>query len=829
MKNILYRLLTALFLLSCFLVSCSDDTGKDNEIIELGEGEIHVEGSNASRAADSDWQSGDAIGITMYDENYTQPVNGVYNSQYVTTAPDLGTFTPATTDETIYFPQNGSNVGFTAYYPCQTTIPANMLLEWSVEDQMILPAIDLMTAEHAAGYNKTNPDVQLHFHHRLSKLIFNLSIEDDGDFMSLEDCNLTLQGMYTQTTYDLFNDGFINVTNQADIIVPNRSGESDTYREAIVLPRDAGDGVIFEFVTSTGDTYLAYMSGDLALEGGNQYTFNLTLSRTPITVSATIEPWQPRGPYNYDILQVSTAAGTSTGVFAGDEMNVYMQSTDEDTFSLLTQFTYSATGEWIPDDTVYWEDITQNPATLRASIIQTLALNNTQLPDILIADELEVVPFTGANFTLRHAASKVIVQLISSTFSEEDIRNATITLPNYLTGGDEDTGTFVAGTTRADITVDRSDLTNGVALFQPQTISSTDPLLRVTINGRDYEVTDPNGFLFEAGIAYQLTVTASKTGLTVSATVVDWEYESYDLDVVTIGTTVTGADGVNNGEQLMLYYADGTDRTFLNTYTYVAATDTFTSGTPTYWESLPDPTHFYAAITRTGYNASANNQIDDFLVGDTTVAASNGVHFTLHHAAAQVVVQLTSDDGTFSTTELESMDIILPNYFTGGTLSNGVFEPGTTTGNIAVAKNVGTNNNSAIALIQPQDRTVGSTVVQMQYNGRTYTASYDQTIVFNAGVSTLLTIDMSKTAVTLSATVLPWEDGPEISMTASTVTITAEVGETDDFFKGKSIYLYYPANNPGANMPLTYTYDQTTGSYAWTGTPFTGMIFQTVH
>ncbi|MCD7711560.1 MAG: fimbrillin family protein, partial [Firmicutes bacterium] len=102
MKNILYRLLTALFLLSCFLVSCSDYTGKDNEIIELGEGEIHVEGSNASRAADSDWQSGDAIGITMYDENYTQPVNGVYISQYVTTAPDLGTLTPATRDETIY-------------------------------------------------------------------------------------------------------------------------------------------------------------------------------------------------------------------------------------------------------------------------------------------------------------------------------------------------------------------------------------------------------------------------------------------------------------------------------------------------------------------------------------------------------------------------------------------------------------------------------------------------------------------------------------------------------------------------------------------------------
>ncbi|MCD7978316.1 MAG: fimbrillin family protein [Tannerellaceae bacterium] len=765
------------------------------------------------RAADSDWQSGDAIGLTMYDENFAAPINGVYNSQYVTTAPDLGIFNPATEDQTIYFPQNGNNVGFTAYYPYQAGITSNMLLDWSVSDQLVLPDIDLMTAEHTSGYSKTTPDVSLHFHHRLSKLIFNLSIENDGDFVSLEDCQLTLKGMYTSTTYDLFNDEFVSITNEENISVPQRDTESDNYREAIVLPRDAADGIEFEFVTSTGDTYTAYMSPDLALEGGHQYTFNLTLTRTPITVSAIIEPWQPGGTYNYDILHVSTKAGESTGAVAGDEMNVYIQSADDDTFSPLTPFTYSATGEWVPDTTIYWEDLAQDPAVLRASIIRAPARNNTQLPDILIADQLSVPAYTGANFTLRHAASQVIVQLTSSTFSEQDIRNATLTLPDYLTGGYESLGTFVEGTTRADILVDRSDLTNGIAIFQPQTISGSDPLLRVNINGRDYEATEPNGFTFEAGVAYRILVNVGKTRLTVSVTVVDWIYRDIELDAVTIGTSVSGGTGVNNGEQLILYYGDDTSRERLNTYTYVAATDSFTSTTPTYWESLPDPTHFYASITRDGYNGT--NQIPDYLVGDTTVAASDGVHFTLRHAAAQVVVELTSNDGTFTEAELQAMNLTLPNYRIGGTLEDGVFVPNlTSTGNIEMFK----TDSTAIALIQPQDRTNGSPVVEIRSANRTYTATHDQTINFEAGVTTLLTVDMSKTEVTLSATVLGWEEGQRITMTASTVTVTGTLQGTDSFFYGKNIYLYYPATDPGT--PLTYTYSlNASGDTVWSGTP----------
>lgn len=589
----------------------------------------------------------------MYNTTYTEFIDGVYNTPYVTLSTGtLGLFDAENEDEILYFPQNGDEIRLHAYYPYQADLGSNMRIPWSVTDQLVLQDIDLMTAVHKQGFSKYETEVKLHFYHRLTKLIFILSVAEGEDFVNPEECELTTRGAETGNIYDLVDNRFLNFsTGEGDIEVPRRTGEPGTYRQAIVLPREAGEGLVFEFKDPAGDTYIARMSPDLELQSGNQYTFLIRLSENPVTVSAIIEPWIVRDPITYDTVNVGTAAGESDGVSIGNVMTVYLQNEAGTDFDLLRTFTYQSTNNWVPDAPAYWEEIPSDPAVFRAAILAQQPLNTSQLGDILIADEIAVARNMGINFELHHAASKVIIGLTSDTFTDQDLAGATITLPDYLTGGYEEKAVFIPGTQRLDIVVDRTDPNAGIALFQPQTIAANNTLLTVTIAGRNYDVKQPEDFTFVAGVAYQIIVTVHKEEVTVSVRVVDWTNQSLDLDAITIGSTVKGAEGVLNGEVLQLYAGDETARTLLNSYTYYASLDSFTSPFPTYWESLDDPTTFYGAIRRVeAYN---NTQLDDYLLsGPTTVPASYGVELELAHATARVVVELRSSDLTFSDDEL---------------------------------------------------------------------------------------------------------------------------------------------------------------------------------
>ncbi|MCD8260582.1 MAG: fimbrillin family protein [Bacteroides sp.] len=522
-------------------------------------------------------------------------------------------------------------------------------------------------------------------------------------------------------------------------------------------------------------------------------------------------------PIYYDIVIVQPPANDNVNVNVGDELNIYIQDEAGTDFSFLKTYTYTFSDTWTTDPPLYWEDIEQDPAILRASIIAAEPLNNTQLPDILLADQISVNRYNPANFMLSHALSKVMVRLQSDTFSESDLNSATLTLPDYLTGGYEENGAFVEGTTRQDILVDRTDSQNSVAIFQPQTIDPADPLLAVTINGRPYHVKEVNGFTYAPGVAYTFIVTVHKEEVSVSVTVIDWTEETIELKAITIGTAISGGTGILDGEQLIVYTWDETNRQELTTFTYQAATDSFIANPVVYWEALDDPTTFYGYIERaTAYN---DTQLPDWLVATpVTVAASNGVHFELSHATAQIAVRLISTDGTFSEAERQGMGITLPGYLTGATLDNGIFQPGTTTGNITVATGVGSNTNSGLALIQPQTIQQGNAVLQVIFNGRTYTATYDNDITYPAGVTTILEVDMSKTGVSISANVVDWETGENITLVPIAFTVTGTLLGTEDFFKDKTIYINKLSSNTVDNT-YPYTYTNGTDGYEWSGTP----------
>ncbi|MCC8089003.1 MAG: fimbrillin family protein, partial [Rikenellaceae bacterium] len=643
--------------------------------------------------------------------------------------------------------------------------------------------------------------------HAASKLIVRLA-SNTFSAADLANATITLPQYTTGATEE--NGQFIPGTTTADITL-DRSDANNAI--AIIQPQRINAYGAVITVTINGRDYTANAGATgLTYNSGEALTMIVNLDKEGVTLSANVVDWTT-DEVELTVLQVTTPAAASQGVEAGDVMNVYLEGDGD--YSLLRAFTYNAQGEWVSNSTpLYWEDIDANPANLRASIIASDALNSNQVADVLIADDLSVPRNTSANFTLRHAVSKLIVRLTSDTFSAADLAGATITLPQYTTGGTEQNGQFVAGTTTANIAVDRSDTDNGIAYIQPQTISANNGVITVTINGRDYTVNaSAGGITYNAGEALTMIVSLNKEGFTVSANVVDWDTDEVKLEALTVGTSVSGATGVQDGEEMIVYTGNASDRTQLTTFTYNSASNSFSANPTVYWESLSDPTTFYASILRqTKYN---DTQLDDYLVAaPVTQTASNGVNFELTHPEAKVVVQLRSSDNSFSTAELADMTITLPNYATGATVDRGVFVPGTGTGNITVAKNVGDDGNSAIAIIQPQSKAAGTTVVSLGTTDRTYEATYNQTLQFRAGVSTVLDIDVKKTAVTISADAIDWEAGDTVSLVVNSLTINGELGNNADYFKDKSIYAYMIGTD---DAPYVYTYEQGTSGYQWNG------------
>ncbi|MCD7978315.1 MAG: fimbrillin family protein [Tannerellaceae bacterium] len=299
------------FLLAASVIAlgaCNSDDDK-NENVMLDKTAITIHTGIATKATDTTWESGDAIGVYMYNPDTTAIINNQTNFRYVTSQTrDTATFVGASADQILYFPQNGDNIRLKAYYPYNTSLSgSNYQYPLNVSQQTTLQNIDLMTAVHTTGFNKNDANVHLHFYHRMTKLIFILEREDADDTVDFTDCTLTIGGMYNQGTYEIFDNRFLDdYSNQATITVPQRATdgqdtEAGDTRIAIVFPRPAGAGVTFTFTTTSGDTYVAEMSEDLDLLSGYQYTFIITLSKNAVTnVTADIEPWNDGGTEEYE-------------------------------------------------------------------------------------------------------------------------------------------------------------------------------------------------------------------------------------------------------------------------------------------------------------------------------------------------------------------------------------------------------------------------------------------------------------------------------------------------------------------------------------------------
>ena len=277
----------ALALLAGAMVSCNTEdtasTTPNGKVAVQFTGGISVN----TRASGLAWAKGDMIGIFMTGTNQTLSADaikeGVDNVCYQTDGSVA--FSPISGGKTIYYPIDG-DVDFYSYYPYTTV--SNYKVALNVANQGSLEAIDFMYAK-TTGCNKANPQVELKFNHKLSKLVLNVQA---GNGLTQDDLNkltVTIKDQNTTATFNLA-DGVISGEGNPDNIQMKAVQVGKRY-EAILLPTASKIREI-EFELNNGFDAPFVWKMDQELTGGNLYNYTtVKLTRSTVDMMGTIQSW----------------------------------------------------------------------------------------------------------------------------------------------------------------------------------------------------------------------------------------------------------------------------------------------------------------------------------------------------------------------------------------------------------------------------------------------------------------------------------------------------------------------------------------------------------
>lgn len=222
-----------------------------------------------------------------------------------------GSLTPNGT--TPYFPNTGHNVNIYAYYPSSFgTTTASSTYTWSEGATTFIVATD---QSGAAGYKasdlmygvpasnpvaRTASTIPLTFTHKLAKVI--VRIKGDGNGVQTSDlvgATVTMKAMTSApvstacvaTSQTWTSDDAADV-NMGTVGV-NADDDAIYETAAIVVPQTiaANSADVFTITLTNGSVYQYTPAKALTIAATTAYQFVFTLSRTAVSVSATIAPW----------------------------------------------------------------------------------------------------------------------------------------------------------------------------------------------------------------------------------------------------------------------------------------------------------------------------------------------------------------------------------------------------------------------------------------------------------------------------------------------------------------------------------------------------------
>jgi hypothetical protein len=251
-----------------------------------------------TRATDATWTNADKIGIYMLPAGATALTNAIKsNSQYVYSS-STTTFSPAATNQTLYYPGDGTGVKFVAYYPYSSSAATANTVLYTFAGQGTKTqkeGVDFCYHLGTNSYSKTSLMTSMAFQHKFSKIRMTVNQGTSGlDLRTLT--AVTLKGMPASATVNLNN--LMSATTDAAVVTAlgissttaditayiQSPTETQAVVEAIVAPHTIPIGKTIDF-TIGGETKTYTFDDALALAPGRVYDFVFTLqaSGPPLT------------------------------------------------------------------------------------------------------------------------------------------------------------------------------------------------------------------------------------------------------------------------------------------------------------------------------------------------------------------------------------------------------------------------------------------------------------------------------------------------------------------------------------------------------------------
>lgn len=261
--------------------ACTKESGfKDDDASDAVRFSTNI---RLTKVSDTRWESGDKIGIFMTDTD-NQPISAESSNRKYSPASG-NSLTPDGTDNTLYFPKDGSGVNFHAYCPYAELTGTTFGIDLS--DQSNQSSVDFVYAANTEGKNKNDSDVLLSFGHILSKVVLEVSMADGTEADNLR---CTIYGMNTKADFNLLT-GELGEYDGVQAITPFRQGMRF---EAILLPSALTESNYIEF-KSGDETYRWNIADDISeLTGGNKYIWQISLTpeaAVPARTRGVISDW----------------------------------------------------------------------------------------------------------------------------------------------------------------------------------------------------------------------------------------------------------------------------------------------------------------------------------------------------------------------------------------------------------------------------------------------------------------------------------------------------------------------------------------------------------
>lgn len=293
--------LLILLTISVLLAACSSDSDpaatNDGRRVPLQvTGYIADIPLGITRAFYSSWESGDEIGLYALPQgDTTTPIDGGSNVCYVTGSggdTSAPVYMPFTTSTSITLPATG-NIDVYGYYPYSDVATNPEALEVDVSAQNSQKDIDLMTTgkvsttthNSSTPISIANPSCELLFHHRLTKLVFNLDLTE---MVTVGTTSLTIGSQKTAGTYDIYDNVLTcsGDANKAISAVGTKTDELHWSFEAIVLPNNTTNLAVDRTVTIVvdGRSYTFTIGKATSFDTGNRYVYNVKVYPLTITV-----------------------------------------------------------------------------------------------------------------------------------------------------------------------------------------------------------------------------------------------------------------------------------------------------------------------------------------------------------------------------------------------------------------------------------------------------------------------------------------------------------------------------------------------------------------